>query len=867
MCGLKIAFQPSERTLAAAPLPTHFTLLDGRESGSHSFEDEGTTVTTQEQRVSTTTAALSWIEMAHAFACGQDAAELCRPIFDRVLSLSGWTEGALYTVNDDAMWPRRVVASGILDAGDGGRNSAFSAILEPALKGAQAVSFTAAELAKFDVQGTPFQLVNKALVIPVTVASETYAVFVLVDTDSASSRVASLDVVDSLQTELGILSLIFVHEEMTRSVGSGKSNGTPSPHRLLALKTLRDMIPQVVVVKDLENRVISANLRAGEFYRLDPSQMEGEYLWEVDPLNAGSAYRADLRVIESGQMELGQLEKATGIHGEVQWLRVDRAPVFGEGGNVIAVVTTLEDVSEQILARENLRRTVADAARAERRKDQYLLALADEVREPLRQAQKRLCQMRSDVAAPELSVALDEILAIQHQSLSNIQDLLDFSRVENGNLSVQTFDFEIEDVISEVLDACSRTALRRDIELASRVAPRCPNRVAGDANRLRQILIQIMGCALRVARGGEVFLFCGCAEPSGVGQTLRFEVRAPSATLQPRELEEYFACYRSDEAPLDESSTHELRLSLARSLTHLLDGRVEIEVSADRSFVCLCEIPMRSPLEHDAFGENAVPRAGARILLCEPNENMRAVHQQRLRDLHLVVDAASTPALGVEMIRAADQAGWPFDVTFTAYDDPSAIELFESTLESAKRGELVLMVDGSQSAAKAPTLSQLHLPWRQSELCQVLAEACGSQPLEVEEQLSPEGDLGGRFEFLVVDSNPMSSNLTAFALRRLGGRVVVAASRDTALTELEATDFDLVLADEDWLAQGNEAFVDEVRRVDGVQRRTRVAVGAHETGSAQAEELVALGYEGLIAKPLDADALFRILATAGSALV
>jgi two-component system, sensor histidine kinase and response regulator len=805
--------------------------------------------------------------MAHAFACGRETAELCRPIFDRALSLSGWAEGALYAVNGDPTWPRRVVASGILDAGDDGRSVAVSAILQPALSGARAVSFSSAELAKLDVQGSPFQLVNTALVIPVTVASETYAVLVLVDTDSASSRVASLDVVDSLQTELGILGLVFVHEGMTRQLGSTGPIGTPSTQRHLALKTLRDMIPQVVVVKDLENRVISANLRAGEFYRLDPSQMEGEYLWEVDPLNAGSAYRADLRVIESGQIERGQLEKTTGIHGEVQWLRVDRAPVFGEGGEVIAVVTTLEDVSEQILAREKLRRTAADAARAERRKDQYLLALADEVREPLRQAQKRLCQMRSDVGDPEHRVALDEVLAIQHQSLSNIQDLLDFSRVENGNLSVQTFDFEIEDVIGEVLDACSRTATRRDIELASRVAPRCPKRVAGDANRLRQILIQIMGCALRVARGGEVFLFCGCAEPSGIGQTLRFEVRAPSATLQPRELEEYFACYRSDEAPLDQSSTHELRLSLARSLTHLLGGRVEVEVSADRSFVCLCEIPMRAPLEHEVFGGNMLPRAGARILLCEPNENMRAIHQQRLRDLHLVVDAASTPALGVEMIRAADQAGWPFDVTLIANDDPGALELFESALEDAGRGELVVMVDGGSEAATGSGLTQLHLPWRQSELCQVLAEACGSQPLEVEDQLSRGGDLGGRFEFLVVDANPMSSNLTAFALRRLGGRVVVAVSRDAALIELEATDFDLVLADEEWLAEGNQAFVDEVRRVDGVQRRTRVAVGVHETGSAQAEELAALGYDGLIAKPLDADALFRILATAGSVLV
>ncbi len=796
--------------------------------------------------------------MARALARGSGIAEIIRPILDHIAFRCGREAIALYELSESG-GSRRVAAVGSLAAGEGQVPVALFPLLHQVLKTGQPRSLESSVLEE-ELRGTPYQLLRSATLLPISVTDDLGAVLALGDPIRSEAEDEGRDLVTELSCEVGTLALVLVHQAHAQPLHRGVEAEPDPTERMLALTTLRDMIPQVVLVKDLENRVLWANRRAEEFYHLRREQMEGEFLWEIDPLNAAQSYRADLAVLESGEAQSGSLECITGMQGEEVWLRVDRAPVFGDGGRIVAVVTAAEEVSDQLRSAEALRQREEDASRAERRRDQYLLALASEVREPLVQAQRRLAQLRSSEEDSALAQALDAILEIQQQSLSNIQDLLDFSRVENGNLAIQTYDFDLEEIVWDVLSACERSARRRGIELASRVAPECPTRVAGDASRVRQILIQIVGCALRVARGGEVFLLCSPLGEDRTAPLLRFEVRAPSSNLNLQELEEYFAAYRSDVAAGEAvDSTHELRLALARTLTRLLGGEVDVEIAADRSFVCRCQIPLRRPIDLGVVGASALPRAGARVLLCEPNANMRAIHDQRLRDLQMVVDTASQPRVGAEMVRAAFQSGWPYDVVICERSDEGQDSQLATAVDEVGRGTMVWMMDGRPSREEIESGEVLRLPWRQNDLRELLCRSCGAQSGEVDLRSGHEGERS----FLVVDDDPVRAQVTAFALRRIGGSVWVASKQEEALDQIERRDFDLVIVDEDWLARGHESIVDDLRRLEGSQRRTRIAVGVHEVDPARVEELAARGFDGLIGKPLDVDALFRILACGG----
>jgi PAS domain S-box-containing protein len=798
----------------------------------------------------------SWVELAQAFAHGSGRAELCRPVLQRILSSASASDGAIYAVDPSDASLSQVVATGILEASHRSRSRAVMRVTDAARESRCALHLSRAQLDELDLEGTAFQFARWVQVIPLEVGGHHLAVLVLVGTRPEPEPRLRLE---RIEAELGLLSLIFVHDAVASPRASSACEVDREDIRVSALHAFQHLIPQALLVKDLENRVLFANRAAGEFHRLDPKQMEGEFLWEIDPLNAAAAYRSDLAVAETGEVLRGSVEEQIGFNGESVWLRADRAPVFDAMGRVIAVVTAIEDLSDEMRARRRLEQSRSDAARAERRRDQYLVARAEEVQTPLLQVTQRLAEMRDQLAGP---ADLDEILAVQQHALTSIQDLLDFSRVENGNLAVQSSDFVLEELLSEVLDVCQHGAARRGIALASRAAPQCPHRVAGDAERIRQILIQLVAEAMKVAQGSEVFLTVAPV-PDSDSLRLRFEVRAPSAILQPQELEEYFLSYRRDALVEGEhDSSHDLRLSLARALTHLLSGDVEVEIAGDRSFCCRCDIPVRSPLDLAAVDSGPLPRAGARVLLCEPNENMRAIHVRLLRDLELVVDAASSVDLAREMVAAAATSGWPFDAVLVEHrGDESARELV-AALDEVRSGRLVFMRDSVRETLPEGTRC-LRLPWRQNELCDLLGELCGTRDEEPAPELPSEMIAAGRFDFLVVDDQPLRANVTAFALRRVGGRVVVARSREEALERLGSTRFDLVLVDEEWLDAGHRDFVAQVRRCDGTTRRTRVAVGVNEMRTATAERLVALGYDGCVAKPLDTDALFRILAGAG----
>ncbi len=524
---------------------------------------------------------------------------------------------------------------------------------------------------------------------------------------------------------------------------------------------------------------------------------------------------------------------------------------------------------------------VQEAEQANEAKSHFLANVSHEVRTPM----NGILGMTELALDTSLSTEQREYLQIVQSSalglLDVINGILDFSKIEAGSLLLEEIDFTLSYALTAALKPLALAASGKGLELLYDQDSSVPERLRGDPGRLRQVLSNLVGNAVKFTDAGEVRLTVQKVRDTGDGVELRFVVRDSGVGIPADKLDYIFGSFQqADSGPTRRFEGTGLGLSIAAELAEGMGGSIEVESVLGEGSTFTFVVPFgigKGPMELPTVASANV--AGLRALLVDDNETNLRILDRFLDRIGIEAEGVTSAVEALKALDLAHGAGRPKDLAIIDVHMPTmnGFELAEQLRADERFAELVLIVvtsagrqgDGA-ACARLGVSSYLLKPVTPSELRDAIQVTLsqGHQPRDGSTLVTRHslGEASTRHRILLVEDDRVHQRLAAHFLESLGHTVEVASNGRVALEMFDESDFDLVFMDLDMPVMDGVQASEEIRRREATRGShvPIVAMTAHAADTDRARCLAA-GMDEHVGKPVDRQRLDEVVRRLGSA--
>ncbi|GJM23874.1 MAG: hypothetical protein DHS20C16_02890 [Phycisphaerae bacterium] len=541
-------------------------------------------------------------------------------------------------------------------------------------------------------------------------------------------------------------------------------------------------------------------------------------------------------------------------------------------GSIADLVTCALDAQDRQHTAERMRAAKVAAETANRAKSEFIANMSHEIRTPM----NGIIGMTELALSTEMSSEQEEYLSTvqscSEQLLSLITDILDFSKIESGKMELESAAFDLVSLVEGVADIAGHGIVEKGIEFMCHVRPDVPRCVLGDPTRLRQVLVNLAGNAVKFTEQGEIELSVEERTRTGDDVTLRFSVRDTGIGIQTDRLPFIFESFtQADGATTRKYGGTGLGLSISKQIVELMGGtmRVESKYGRGSTFCFDVELRVAETPSGEFLAENRAPRESEvnlsdhRILIVDDNATNRRILEEVLNAWGCMFRSASSGAEALDLLKEYATAETPFELVILDVQMPEmdGFEVEKAIRNDGQFGQpkVIFLSSIGNASTRSEVLESFHArylskPVKRSTLLDTLMDVFdpnANLTARVSHQyMQPQKHGNASRHLLVVEDNAVNQRVVSSLLDRLGYAVSIACNGLEALHALEQDAFDLVLMDVQMPTMDGLEATSRIRLQEKYSDLPVIALTAHAALSDR-DRCIRAGMDDYITKPIN----------------